>query len=115
MLERWGQPVLLLDWAADILAQCAPIAQALDAAHGSRDYSAALAAAQAGLAAPDTLPSARVLQAMKQDVGGSYTGFVRAQAEQTRQHLAARVHSVTLKSSALTCSSDRPIRRSSGS
>ena len=88
-LERDGQPVLLVDWAADILAQCVPIAQALDAAHSSGDYSAALAAAQASLAAPDTLPSARVLQAMQQDFAGSYTGFVRAQAEQTRQHFMA--------------------------
>lgn len=88
-LERDGQPVLLVDWAADILAQCAPIAQALDAAHRSSDYSAALAAAQASLAALDTLPSARVLQAMQQDFAGSYTGFVRAQAVQTHQHLLA--------------------------
>ena len=88
-LEREGQPVLLLDWAADILAQCGPIAQALDAAQGSRDYSAALAAAQASLAAPHTLPSARVLQSMQQDFAGSYTAFVRAQAEQTRQHILA--------------------------
>lgn len=86
-LERHGQPVPLVQWAAEILAQCAPIAQALDAAHHSSDYSEALAAAQAGLAAPQTLPSARVLQAMQQDFAGSYTAFVRAQAEQTRQHL----------------------------
>ena len=79
----------LLDWAAEILQQCKPIAQALDAAHQSTDYGDALVAAQAGLAAPDTLPSARVLQAMKQDFAGSYTAFVRAQAEQTRQHITA--------------------------
>ncbi len=86
-LERDGQPVLLLDWAAAIVAQCAPIAQALDTAHHGSDYSAALAAAQATLVRPETLPSARVLQAMQQDFAGSYTAFVRAQAEQTRQHL----------------------------
>ena len=88
-LERNGQPVLLLDWAAEILAECLPIAQALDLAHHNRDYSSALSAAQAALAVPQTLPSARVLQAMQQDFGDSYTAFVRAHAEQTRQHILA--------------------------
>jgi glutamate--cysteine ligase len=86
-LERDGQPVLLVQWASEILAQCAPIAQALDDAHRGSDYSAALAAAQSALAAPETLPSARVLQAMQQDFAGSYTAFVRAQAERIRHHL----------------------------
>ena len=89
LLERNGQPVALLDWAADILAQCGPIAQALDTAQGCRDYGAALAAARAALAAPHTLPSARVLQSMQQDFSGSYTAFARAQAEQIRRHILA--------------------------
>jgi glutamate--cysteine ligase len=88
-LERDGVEVPLADWAAELLEQCAPIAAALDAAHGCTDYSAALAAAQAAQAAPETLPSARVLAALRQDFAGSYTGFVRAQGEQTRQHLLA--------------------------
>ncbi len=93
-LERDGQPVLLLDWAAEILAQCVPLAQALDVANRSQDYSEALLAAQAALAAPESLPSARVLQVMQQDFAGSYTGFIRAQAEQTRQHILALPWSV---------------------
>ena len=88
-LERNGQPVLLMTWAAEILAQCAPLAQALDAANHSHDYSEALLAAQATLAAPESLPSARVLQSMRQDFAGSYTGFIRAQAEQICQHILA--------------------------
>ncbi|MBC7942460.1 MAG: glutamate--cysteine ligase, partial [Chitinophagaceae bacterium] len=36
---------------------------------------------------PDTLPSARVLATMQGDFGGSYTGFIGAQGEQTRNHL----------------------------
>jgi glutamate--cysteine ligase len=70
-----------------LLAQCGPIATALDAALGGRAYAEALAAAQASLATPDTLPSARVLAQMNSDFGGSHTAFTRAQAEQTRSHL----------------------------
>ena len=86
-LERDGRPVLLLDWAAEILHDCAPIAAALDAAHCTNDHTQALAAARAGTQAPDTLPSARVLATMAADFGGSYTGFIRAQADATRNHL----------------------------
>jgi glutamate--cysteine ligase len=88
-LERNGQDVPLLDWAQQLLAECEPIAAALNAAHGSTDYSAALAAARAALAAPATLPSARVLESMQSDFGGSYTAFIRAQAEQTRAYICA--------------------------
>ena len=88
-LERGGRPVSLTDWAAEILADCVPIAQALDTAHATTLYGEALAAAQHGLNAPDTLPSARVLATMRSDFGGSYTAFVRAQADATREHLLA--------------------------
>ena len=87
LLERAGAQVSLLDWAAELLTECRPLAQALDAAHGSSDYSAALDAASTALQAPDTLPSARALAALQQDFGGSYTGFIRARGEQTRNHL----------------------------
>ena len=87
LLERGGAQVTLTDWAAELLAQCQPLAQALDAAHGSSEHSAALDAASAALCAPDTLPSARALATLQQDFGGSYTAFIRAQAEQTRNHL----------------------------
>ncbi len=86
-LERHGRPVLLTDWANEMLADCAPIAQALDDAHATHAYGDALAAAHASIAAPDTLPSARALDTMAADFGGSYTAFLRAQSEQTHQHL----------------------------
>jgi len=88
-LERDGQEVLLTDWAAELLQQCAPIAAALDAVHGGSAYASVVAAAHAGLAEAGTLPSARMLSVMQRDFGGSYTGFIRAQAEQTRNHLLA--------------------------
>ncbi len=88
-LERHGRPVLLMDWAGELLADCAPIAQALDDAHGSTAYGEALAAARAGIAAPDSLPSARALATMTADFGSGYTPFLRAQSEQTHNHLRA--------------------------
>lgn len=88
-LERHGRPVLLMDWAAELLADCDPIALALDEAHATTAYGEALAAARAGIATPDSLPSARALATMAGDFGGSYTAFLRAQSEQTHQHLLA--------------------------
>ena len=88
-LERRGAQVTLMDWAAELLAECQPLARALDAAHGGSEHAATLDAAQAALRAPDTLPSARALATVQQDFGGSYTAFVRAQGEQTRNHLLA--------------------------
>ncbi len=83
-LERAGEQVRLTDWGHDIVAQCVPIAAALDAANGTSDYSAALAAATAGLNDASTLPSARVLAAMAKDYDNSFVKFVRSQSEKTK-------------------------------
>jgi len=84
MLERGGAEVMLTRWGADIVAQCAPIADALDAAHGHKLHSEALASASAALANPDLLPSARVLAAMAQGFDNSFAKFVSMQSEKTR-------------------------------
>jgi len=89
LLEQGEHTVLLTDWAAELVAECAPIAAALDAAQGGTAYAEALARAQASLATPHTLPSARVLDSMVADFGGSYVGFIRAQSAQTRERLLA--------------------------
>ena len=88
-LERDGQDVLLVDWGLEIVEQCAPIAAALDATHGSQLYSDALAAAAKGLKNPETLPSARVLAAMAQDHDNSFVEFARAQSEKIRAAMLA--------------------------
>jgi glutamate--cysteine ligase len=90
LLQRDGQPVTLVDWGRDLLAQMQPFAQALDAAHGNTQYTAALQAATVGLDQPDTLPSARVLQAMQKDHGGSFAAFVLAQSNRTRDAMLAQ-------------------------
>ncbi len=86
-LERDGRRVRLTDWAGEILGDCVAIAGALDAAHGGAAYGQVLTAARAALVAPQTLPSARVLAVMQRDFAGSHIDFVRAQSEQTRNHL----------------------------
>lgn len=88
-LARGGAAVVLTEWADELLAQCTPIAATLDAVFGGSAYREALAAARHALGAPQTLPSARVLAAMRQDFAGSYTRFIRAQAEQTRGRILA--------------------------
>jgi glutamate--cysteine ligase len=89
-LERGGREETLVEWAAEILAQCQPIAQALDALQGGTLHAQQLAAAQAALAAPDTLPSARALATMRADFGGSHARYTQAQSLQTRSHFRAR-------------------------
>jgi glutamate--cysteine ligase len=88
-LERDGGEVALVDWGAELLGQFGPIAAMLDAVHGSTDYADALRAAQALMGQPDLLPSARVLDVMARDHADSFTGFTRAQSQQTRAKLLA--------------------------
>ena len=61
-----------------LLAQCAPIAAALDAAHGIRAHREAIDAAERAVADPELLFSARMLDEMRQRHGGSYFHFVLA-------------------------------------
>ena len=86
-LLRGGQAVPLTTWGIDLVAQCVPIAAAMDAAHGGSAYADAVEAARAGLQDASSLPSARVLAAMAADHGDSFTAFVRARSESTRQTL----------------------------
>ena len=89
LLEQGDHAVTLTDWAAELLAECVPIADALDAAQGGGDNRAALEAARALLAAPERLPSARVLDTMARDFDGSYVKFIRAQSVSSRGRLLA--------------------------
>ncbi len=87
-LRRDGREVPLADWGTELVEQCLPMAAALDAAQGSGTLHAdAVHAALAALRNPDSLPSARVLAAIENEHGNSFTGFVRAQSEQTREAL----------------------------
>ncbi|MDB5897157.1 MAG: gshA [Ramlibacter sp.] len=86
-LERHGAEARLTDWGAEIVAECWPIAAMLDTVHATTDYSDALRSAQALLASPDMLPSTRVLAAMAQEHGNSFSAFTLAQSEQSKSKL----------------------------
>ena len=76
-----------MEWGAEIVAECAPIAVAMDAALGGTHHQDALASAGVGLRDASTLPSARVLDAVKNGFDDSFINFVRAQSEKTRTTL----------------------------
>jgi glutamate--cysteine ligase len=88
-LERQGGEVELTAWAGEILAECEPIARALDALHGGQAHAQVLTAAREALGAPETLPSARVLAEMDAAHGGSFTAFTCAASARTHQRLLA--------------------------
>ena len=86
-LTRNGQSVPLAEWGAEVLAACAPLAAALDATHGTDDYSAALRDARALMAAPERTPSARVLDSMVREHHHSFEAFARQQSIAARDAL----------------------------
>lgn len=83
-LKRNAQEVDLVNWGGEVLSDCAPIAAALDRAHGGSAHGEALAAAVAALNDPQRTPSARVLRAME-GYGNSYVAFVLAQSRAHRE------------------------------
>ncbi|WP_311224234.1 MULTISPECIES: glutamate--cysteine ligase [unclassified Acidovorax] len=86
-LMRGGRSVALSDWGAELLADCQPLAAALDAAQHTDAHSQALLAAQATLAEPQRTPSARVLAELTQRHGDNFTAFALNQSAATRDHL----------------------------
>jgi glutamate--cysteine ligase len=89
-LERGGQPVLLLDWAKEVVDECEPIAERLDAVSGGDGHRQAWAQAAAALSDFSLLPSARVVAAMQQDPQGGHAGFTLARSAQARESLLER-------------------------
>jgi glutamate--cysteine ligase len=79
-LARGSEELTLVEWSGELLAECSPIAAALDAANGGDAHRAALSSAVAALNDPGATPSARVLEAMARDHGNSYVRFVLAQS-----------------------------------
>ncbi len=113
-LQRQGMPVVLVDWGRELLAQMHVFAQALDAAHGNTLYTSALVQAAVGLDQPESLPSARVLEAITQDYQGSFAAFALAQSNRTRdrmlaQPLDADVESALVRQSARSWEDQRAI------
>ncbi len=88
-LERHGGEVNLVEWAAQIVDECAPLAEALDAAAGGGLYRQALQVAAARVHDPRQLPSARVLTAVHETFGDSFVQFTLAHSRQTREAMLA--------------------------
>jgi glutamate--cysteine ligase len=88
-LTRGAQEVPLVEWGAQMLAECAPIAAALDAANGNRAYGDAVASAERALHDSSATPSARVLAAMAAGYDDNYTDFVLAQSRAHRETILA--------------------------
>jgi glutamate--cysteine ligase len=86
-LERGQDQVPMVDWAKQILAECAPIALALDALHGGHAHTQACQAALVALDDPTTLPSAKVVEAMQEDAYSGHMRFAQARSHQNRQDL----------------------------
>ncbi|HUP06254.1 MAG TPA: glutamate--cysteine ligase, partial [Caldimonas sp.] len=84
-LERGAAEVALVDWGAEIVEACAPIAARLDRLAGGDAHAQALRSARERLAEPATTPSARVLATMLQDFRGSFVEFGRAQSQQIKE------------------------------
>ena len=77
-LDRGSEKIELRNWASELLTEYAPIAKALDTAHGGSAYHEALVAAVRVVSDPTLLPSARVLNEMQQRYDGSYFRFALA-------------------------------------
>ncbi len=82
------QDVALQAWGEQLLAECAPVAEAVDAALGGDLYRAAHAAQLAAIRDPARTPAARMLADMRGH-GDSYRDFILAQSRRHRDALAA--------------------------
>jgi len=83
-LIRQGEKLSLSEWGIQLLDECEPIAEALDAARGGSAYHDAVATAVAALRNPSLTPSARVLHEIGQGYEKSYLQFVLAHSRRYR-------------------------------
>jgi glutamate--cysteine ligase len=96
-LDRNAQLVELREWAGQVLAECKPIAAALDAAQGGVVFAAALSAAVMALDDPARLPSARILSEIRERHEGSYVSFALAHSLKHREVLTREPLSAQLE------------------
>src|SRR5207248_7059853 len=75
MLVRNGREVPLADWAREVLAQCEPIAEKIDARLGGAAYRDAYEAMLKLAADAGQTPSARVLHAMARNHDNAFVRF----------------------------------------
>ena len=83
----------LTDWGKQLLRECEPIADALDALDGGRKHRDAMLNAWRVIGQPEIAPSARVLATMARDFDDSFISFTCAQSQQTQAALLALPYS----------------------
>ena len=86
-LSRGAKEIRLADWARELAEEYAPIASALDGAHGGSAFRDALAAASAAIADPGLTRSARVIAEIEGTADRSYVGFALNQSARHKRHL----------------------------
>ena len=86
-LARRTEELTPAEWGAELLAECEPIAAALDHAHRGTAYRDAVSAAGALLADPAATPSARILRRWRRHYDNSYVAFALAQSTRHRDFL----------------------------
>ncbi len=90
MLHRQGQAIGMQAWGNAVLRDAWPVAQALDAAHGDTAYTDAWQQATESFNRPSTLPSARVLHAMREAHAGDHAAFGLACSDAVRTSLLSQ-------------------------
>lgn len=66
-LARHGEPVLLTDWAKQLVAEMQPIAEMLDSVNRCKDYTKALAGEMEKILEPDLTLSGRILKMLQDE------------------------------------------------
>jgi glutamate--cysteine ligase len=89
-LRRRGETIALADWGRALVAECAPLAAALDSVHGGSAYGEAMVAARTAIDDPERTPSARVLREMRERHRNSYVEFALARSVEHRQQIMAQ-------------------------
>jgi glutamate--cysteine ligase len=89
LLERGSGRVALVDWARDVVAECRPIAEQLDAVQRTQAHAQALAIAEERLRDAEATPSARALARMRDAHDSSFSGFALQRSLDIRAELLA--------------------------
>jgi glutamate--cysteine ligase len=89
-LRRRGETIALADWGRALVAECAPLAAALDSVHGGSAYGEAMVAARTAIDDPERTPSARVLREMRERHRNSYVEFALARSVEHREQIMAQ-------------------------
>lgn len=89
-LSRQGREIRLRDWAKELLLAMEPVCELLDRWDSAKPYAKALKQQQACVADPESTPSARMLQEMREQ-GEGFFHFARRKSLQHRNYFSGYV------------------------